>query len=517
MAYMEYLIGNNTPSRLVNLSWLVCLWPITLWVYNLYFHPLAKFPGPILWRASRLPYMRAAWGKHFPYEIEKLHEKYGDVIRIAPNELSFSNPTAWDDIYSNRDGANPQAFKKSELWHGNPQGGPKSVFTTIEPKEHARVRRFMDPAFSDRAVLRQEPILQHYVDLCINNLRQRASAKGRVTVNIADWLNFILFDIIGDLSFGESFGCLEKCEYESWMDQMAASIKLNYLSINLRHYPIVSTLLKPISGFLVPKEIIEQHLDYRRRATAKLQRRLSPNAAIDRPDIVSQLLRSEDRGEGLTSDEVMLNCMLFINAASETTATALTGLVNNLLQNPESLSKLEKEIRDSSSASELTLKALKDLPYLNAVLKEALRMCNPIPTGHMRVTPPNGGIVSGHFVPGNTLLTVQPLTLYTSSKYFHESKSWHPERWLHDAETNPESPYFRDSRKSVRAFGSGPYNCVGEPLGWAWMRLIIAKLVWTFDLESSNTENSRIIWDTQDVFGIVMKHRLDVTFAERTA
>jgi hypothetical protein len=112
--------------------------------------------------------------------------------------------------------------------------------------------------------------------------------------------------------------------------------------------------------------------------------------------------------------------MLFINAASETTATALTGVVNNLLQNPESLLTLEAEIRGFSSPSDLTLPTLKQLPYLNAVLKETLRMCNPkwvgqvlfnpyrplqltncSPIGHMRITPPNGGIVAGHFVPGN--------------------------------------------------------------------------------------------------------------------
>jgi cytochrome P450 len=321
--------------------------------------------------------MRAVWGKHFPYEIQKLHAKYGETVRVAPNELSFMNPVAWDDIYSNVDGANQEAFQKSELWHGNPDGGPASVFTTIDLKEHGRIRRFMDPAFSDRAVLQQEPIIQDYVSLCIKKLQERASPNGSTTVNIVDWFNFTLFDIIGDLSFGESFKCLEKCEFEGWMDQMAASIKLHYLSINIRHYRIISTLLKPLAGILIPKEIIQQHMDYSQRAADKLKRRLSPDAAIERPDIVSQLLRSEDRVEGLTPDEVLLNSMLFINAASETTATTLTGVVNNLLQNPRSLTELKSEVRSFSSPSELTLQALKQLPYLNAVLKEALRMCNP--------------------------------------------------------------------------------------------------------------------------------------------
>lgn len=322
--------------------------------------------------------MRAVWGKHFPYEIKKLHAQYGEIVRIAPNELSFANPDAWDDIYSMKDGANPEAFKKCELWHGNLEPGPSSVFTTIDFRAHGRIRRFMDPAFSEKAVLQQEPIVQSYVSIFIDRIRERSSSSGRTTVNIVEWINFTLIDIIGDLCFGESFGCLEKCENEPWMDQMAASIKLNYLSINIRHFPIINNMLKPLAGFLIPPEIMKQHKDYSDRAKAKLDRRLNSTTAADRHDVVSQLLKSEDHTEGLTPDEVLLNTMQFINAASETTATVLTGVVNHLLQNSKSLSALEHEVRQFSSQSEMTLSALKQLPYVNAVLKEGLRMCNPM-------------------------------------------------------------------------------------------------------------------------------------------
>ncbi|KAF2830934.1 cytochrome P450 [Ophiobolus disseminans] len=517
MGYLDIIIGRNALSQTLSVLILACLYPVAKWIYNVVFHPLARFPGPLLWRASRLPYMRAAWGKHFPYEIRDLHDQYGDVVRVAPNELSFMDPRAWDDIYSNTDGANARAFKKSEIWHGNPDNGPSSVFITTDFKEHSRIRRFMDPAFSERAVSQQEPIIQDYVSICIKKLQERMNDKAKVTVNIVDWFNFTLFDIIGDLSFGESFGCLDKCEYEGWMSQMADSIKLHYLSINLRWYPIFNSMLKPFARFLVPKEIIVHHMDYVQRSTEKLKRRLSPEANIKRPDFVSQLLRSEDRGEGLTPDEVLQNSMLFINAASETTATALTAVANNLVQNPESLSALEDEIRKFSSPSDLSLQSLKQLPYLNAVLQEALRMCNPNPIGHFRITPPTGGKVAGHWVPGNTMVTIQPIALAHSLKYFHEPAAWRPERWLKEAETDVNSPYYHDQRKGVRGFGWGPYICVGEPLAWAWMRLIIAKMVWTFDLKKADTPYSTIDWEAQDVFAIVIKHRLDVTFAERSA
>jgi cytochrome P450 len=324
--------------------------------------------------------MRAVWSGRFPYIIQKLHAQYGDVVRVAPNELSFTDPAAWDDIYSNVAGANKQAFRKSELWHGNPEGGAASVFVTIDPKAHARIRRFMDPAFSERAVLQQEPIVQSYVDKLVARLREplvSEKTSKRWTTNIVDWFNFTLFDIIGDLAFGESFHCLEKGVYEDWMAQMGAAIKLHYFSIHLRYYPVINSLLKPLAGFLIPKGIIEQQMDYRQRSAEKLERRLQSDPAAERSDIVSKLMRSEDKEEGLTKDEVLLNCMLFINAASETTATVLTGAVNYLLQNPRSLEQLEREVRQFEKPDDLTLQTLKSLPYLNAVIKEALRMCNP--------------------------------------------------------------------------------------------------------------------------------------------
>ena len=68
-------------------------------IYNLYFHPLRKFPGP--WLAAATPY-------YFMWKIilgqkhtsaQRLHEKYGEVVRVKPNELSFISETASKDIY----------------------------------------------------------------------------------------------------------------------------------------------------------------------------------------------------------------------------------------------------------------------------------------------------------------------------------------------------------------------------------------------------------------------------------
>ena len=88
-----------------------------------------------------------------------------------------------------------------------------------------------------------------------------------------------------------------------------------------------------------------------------------------------------------------------------------------------------------------------------------------------------------------------------------------PERWL----LNPPAEFANDNREAHAPFSLGPRNCIGRNLAYSEMRLIMAKMVWSFDLKKANTPHSTIAWEKQDVFGIVIKHRLDVTFAERTA
>jgi hypothetical protein len=59
-------------------------------IYNIYFHPLAKFPGPTLWAAFRFPYLYSMLQGVVPYRIKALHDQHGPVVRISPNECSYS-------------------------------------------------------------------------------------------------------------------------------------------------------------------------------------------------------------------------------------------------------------------------------------------------------------------------------------------------------------------------------------------------------------------------------------------
>jgi cytochrome P450 len=91
---------------------------------------------------------------------------------------------------------------------------------------------------------------------------------------------------------------------------------------------------------------------------------------------------------------------------------------------------------------------------------------------------------------------------------FHDASAFRPERWLPDALTNPESPFFKDRRQEMQPFSMGPRNCMGQHIALAEMRLIMAKLLWNFDFEAAKVQALR--WEDLRTFLLVEKRPIEV-------
>jgi cytochrome P450 len=148
-----------------------------------------------------------------------------------------------------------------------------------------------------------------------------------------------------------------------------------------------------------------------------------------------------------------------------------------LAKEPRILKKLQQEIDwTCGEGNELTIQSTTNLDYLNAVINEALRLCNPIPTGVYAATYPQGVEVAGKFVPGNVQVMVPHLALMTDERYFSRGWDFIPERWTEE---------WRDGvkeRKAFIPFGYGVHSCVGKQLALNEMRLTIATVVRDFDI-----------------------------------
>jgi cytochrome P450 len=128
-------------------------------------------------------------------------------VRVTPNELSFNTVRAWDDIYGHRVGL--PTMEKDPIHVGSIEAIPGATQSTMAPgSHHGRQRRALAHAFSKQTLWEQEPVLKGYVGLFVERLRELAQREE--DADMVTWFNFCTFDIIGDLSFGEPFGCLRE-------------------------------------------------------------------------------------------------------------------------------------------------------------------------------------------------------------------------------------------------------------------------------------------------------------------
>ena len=100
-----------------------------------------------------------------------------------------------------------------------------------------------------------------------------------------------------------------------------------------------------------------------------------------------------------------------------------------------------------------------------------------------------------------TKVAVHQTAAYWSASNFHEPKSYIPERWLPEASTDPSSPFYNDNRAVLQPFSVGPRNCIGRNLAYNEMWLILARVLWNFDLEQCaesqkwNEQKSYVLWE----------------------
>ncbi|KAF5526058.1 Versicolorin B desaturase [Colletotrichum aenigma] len=310
---MAVLASDNTAdTSLGHVAFIALILGATAWtlwsvVYNLFFHPLSRFPGPILARISPVPYAIALLRGRIPFWVKACHDKYGSVVRVSPNELSFDNEAAWKDIYGSRPGH--KNFHKDPIHVGSIQSVPGvSTITMANDADHARQRRALSHAFSTKALLEQEYIVKSYID--VFSLKMREFAKLGKRMNVVNWFAYTTFDIIGDMALGEPFGCLTSEDFHFWVPLISSSIKAGAFEQATRRIAeadgyLQRQLLKLIPGRIRTTRM--QHLEYSRE---KILKRMAQSGS-DHKDFLYYLLKQQESGF-INENEVIVNGALFM-------------------------------------------------------------------------------------------------------------------------------------------------------------------------------------------------------------
>lgn len=358
-------------------------------LYNLYLHPLSRFQGPKSLASSDVLLSMHQLRGTCHSAIKQAHDSYGSVVRIAPNELSFISLPAWNDIYARCDGR--PAMPKDKLFF-NDMLLDRRALSVANDHDHGRIRRALAPAFSQKSILEQEPILSKHVGLLLEKLKQEAHDCRRV--DLRDWYNFTTFDVIGDLAFGEGFGCLENGSYHSWvrfvLDFFYAATLLHVCH---KFYP-----LNRLLSLMLPASVMNKRERHSKMSLEKVRQRMEIGS--DRSDYISYLLKGS-KSEKLTIPEIEAQASVIILAGSETASVGLAAATYHLLKNINALDKLTREVRHAFATEDrIKILALNRLPYLSAVLQETLRVSPPIVNGFPREVPKSGAMIGGCWVPG---------------------------------------------------------------------------------------------------------------------
>jgi cytochrome P450 len=205
-------------------------------------------------------------------------------VRLSPNELIFGDPQAWKDIYGHRAPGQEEFPKDQKVYR--PLGNVPASIISADRDMHGLIRRQLAHGFSDRSMREQAPIIGGYVDLLIRRLRENTDG-GKNTLDMREWLNWATFDIIGDLGFGDSFGCLEKSDYHPWVKIITQSIKTGIV------IQALSTLgLKPLANLFISSGLAKSRDQHRQLVDEKLKQRME--LSVERPDFIEGLIKKKD-------------------------------------------------------------------------------------------------------------------------------------------------------------------------------------------------------------------------------
>ncbi|KAL2071170.1 hypothetical protein VTL71DRAFT_12405 [Oculimacula yallundae] len=424
-------------------------------IYNLFFSPLRKYPGPRSAAVSRLFITNHLLRGTQVYWLRDLHKKYGHIVRVAPDQLSFTDERAWLDINGSTPAAKygmPKDERLNDLVGGDTIN-PDSSKSRAEQK-HTQMRKAFAPGLTKSALKQQNQLIQGHVNELMDVISERG-CFGETPVDLVEMFNFVAYNIFSDLLLGESFDLFKNPTYVPWVHSIKGFAMATMRMGSLQHFAIARYVL----AFIITrfgKKYRDAFMDVCfERFDARMARK------SEHPDLMFfATAEKKRRGEQQLPIKDMRDFSPFLMlAGGETTPTLLSGLIFCLLNHPDKLSRLIDEVRTSFEGDQdITMEKVFGLEYLNVCIDETLRIYPPIAAGVERVVPKGGAPIAGHIVPGKTIVLVPTYATHHQPLNFTSAGEFIPERWLPDAGTE----FLSDRKNACRAFSVGPHACFGQ-------------------------------------------------------
>ncbi|KAI0195845.1 pisatin demethylase [Xylaria flabelliformis] len=481
---MSFLTETLSPADLIRLT-LGCFlsWYLISSVSTWY--RLRHIPGPFLAKFSYLWLARTSQGGRLYYFHRDLCKKYGPLVRVGPNEL-----TTDDAEILRRAGAVRGSYGK-DPWYVGTRFNPYHdvMFTTLDLPAHDKMKSRLGGTFGGREIPLLEPGVDEEVKALIENIRGHLSNDGgdgsSSLLDLAPLMSYLTMDVITKVAFGQEYGYLkaDKDLYsflrevrENW-PKLAMTVDVPLI----RGIKLSPWFLKLFGPSVTDTKGMGKLMGVAREYVGK---RYHPDAKPQR-DLLGTWIRN-----GLTQDQAEMEGLFMIIAGSDTTASAIRITMLHVMTCPRVYNKLKQEIRDAvidrKVSSPIKFEEAKQLPYLQAVVYEGLRMRPPAPSLYPKSVPPEGDVIHGKFIPGGTAIGMNTAALFSSTANFGDDAAiFRPERF---AEAD-EQKRTEMERLVELGFGYGRFQCSGKPVAFMELNKVYFELLRAFDFQVANPTN----------------------------
>lgn len=435
---------------------------------------LRGIPGPLMARFTDVWRFRAMRSKGWSTRLVALHKKHGKLVRIGPNHISVSDPAAIPTVY----GTSPVWVKGPSYYGAATVSKGRTVPSVIAMNEvqHTAVRKSAGRHFTTNSLLDYEPSIEAATADLVRVLAVHP------TTDIANYLQCFAMDVLMRIAFSESLGFIDK---GADVDDILAAVVARF-----DHWGHWAAL--PGADYLFNKSALAGKLRKKgdsplaRVSLAQLLKRKDAATAEkkpDRMDLLQKFLDGQAKYPDIVSDDQILGIIMStIGAGADTTAGTLAYTLYLLGKNPAAAHALQTElddaVRDGSMSNPPKWTQVNKLPYLEAVLKESMRIFPIASWGLDRVVPPGGATISGTYVPGGAVVGVNIDAVHLDQDiYGPDAPTFRPERWLEADEDQR-----RRMDRAFLAFSAGKRTCTGIHIAWLEMKKTLPLLLMKFEV-----------------------------------
>lgn len=416
----------------------------------------------------------------------KLHEQYGPIVRISPNNLHFSDPKVYHTIYDSGSKLVKDPFVYTAF------GADESSFGFVNPHAARGRRDVLNPLFSRRGVISMQWLVAEKFDKLCEKLG--AWSGSDESVDLYSAFRCTTVDIITTFCFAECMDCLEVERFQApILKSMQASTQVFG---TFKHFPLIGTLIlnsppwlsllmsPAAAGFIKLRQVLHRQVDHFLAHPEDLQN-------IAHPIIYHRLLDPSIKGASAapaTGKSLKEEAQVLLFAGSDTVGNALTIGVFNIIERPGVYAKLVAELKEAWPVLKdaPSYQDLEKLPYLTAIIKESLRYSHGAVSSLPRIVPASGMTISGKFIPGGTVVLMAAPIVHGNEEIFPDSQNFVPERWL-----GPDSQALESY---LVPFSKGSRQCLGINLAYCELYIGFARIFRRFELINHGTRKEDLDW-----------------------